>query len=122
LPLETKVYTDTSRDWRARNAAALIVVVALIFAALEASLIYAVRLGHDRGISWPVVVIGLFACGLDFAGFFLISLELLKQRGRVAGISFVLTGMNWCGAFFSLMALATQYQFDVLFGTLYTLL
>lgn len=97
-------------------------MVGLILAALETSLVFAVRLGHDRGVFWPVLVIGFCAYGLELPGIFLILLELLKQRGRVVGMSFVLIGIDWCGAFFSLMALATQDEFDVLFGTLYTLL
>ena len=37
------------------------------------------------------------------------------------GIDFIFLAIDWNGAFFSLMALVTQNEFDVLFGTMYAL-
>jgi hypothetical protein len=50
-----------------------------------------------------------------------IPFELLKRRGRVVGIDFIFLAIDWNGAFFSLMALVAQNEFDVLFGTMYAL-
>lgn len=37
------------------------------------------------------------------------------------GIDFVFLTVDWCGAFFSLMSLVAQSEFDALFGTMYAL-
>lgn len=44
---------------------------------------------------------------------------MYKRHGRVVGINWIFLGMDWSGAFFSLMAVVTQNTFDVLGGVLY---
>jgi hypothetical protein len=66
-------------------------------------------------------LIGIVAFLTLIAGYMPIPFELLKRRGRVVGIDFIFLAIDWNGAFFSLMALVTQNEFDVLFGTMYAL-
>jgi hypothetical protein len=68
-----------------------------------------------------VLTVGVVAFVALISGYLPIPLELLKRRGRVKGIDFVFLGIDWCGAFFSLLALVAQNEFDVLFGTMYAL-
>ena len=93
----------------------------MIFAAIEAGLTFAIRPAYSRGLEWPVLLIGIVAFITLIAGYFPIPFELLKRRGRVVGIDFVFLTIDWCGAFFSLMALVAQNEFDILFGTMYAL-
>ncbi|KAJ4374853.1 hypothetical protein N0V83_001931 [Neocucurbitaria cava] len=110
-----------SRKWRPWTATLVLVVLMTIFAAVEAGLIFAVRPPYQRGLEWPILLIGIIAFLTLIAGYIPIPFELLKRRGRVVGIDFVFLAIDWCGAFFSLMALVAQNEFDVLFGTMYAL-
>lgn len=66
-------------------------------------------------------MVGLMNLLTLISGFMPIPFELLKRRGRVVGIDFIFLAIDWNGAFFSLMALVAQNEFDVLFGTMYAL-
>lgn len=89
---------------------------------------------YDRGVEWPVVVIGSFAAVVLALGILPPYPELWKRRGRVVGISkwgcsikcyicqfywlmyctcvpdFVFLGMDALGAIFSLLALGMYGQ------------
>lgn len=93
----------------------------MTLAAVETGLTFAIRSAYSRGLDWPVMVIGIIAFITLIAGYLPIPFELLKRRGRVVGIDFIFLSIDWCGAFFSLMALVAQNEFDVLFGTMYAL-
>jgi hypothetical protein len=93
----------------------------MVFAAVEAGLIFAIRPAYSRGVEWPVLTIGIIAFIALLSGYLPIPFELLKRRGRVVGIDFVFLGIDWCGAFFSLMAIVAQNEFDVLFGSMYAI-
>ncbi|KAI4664447.1 uncharacterized protein J4E88_010699 [Alternaria novae-zelandiae] len=67
------------------------------------------------------LLIGIVAFLTLISGYIPIPFELLKRRGRVVGIDFIFLAIDWNGAFFSLMALVAQNEFDVLFGTMYAL-
>ncbi|KAF1943846.1 PQ loop repeat protein [Clathrospora elynae] len=109
------------RKWRTWTASLLLFALLVVFAALETGLTFAVRPAYSNGISWPVLLIGIVAFITLISGYLPIPFELLKRRGRVVGIDFVFLSIDWCGAFFSLMALVAQTEFDVLFGTMYAL-
>lgn len=113
--------TDSCSKWRTWTASLLLACLITVFAGLEAGLIYAIRPVYARGIDWPVLTVGIIAFVTLLAGYLPIPFELLKRRGRVVGIDFVFLTIDWCGAFFSLMALVAQNEFDVLFGTMYAL-
>jgi hypothetical protein len=93
-----------------------LVGIATASAATQVGIVFAIRSTHVQGDRWSVLTIGIIACALDLAGFLPLSFELLKRRGRVVGLSFAFLAVDWCGAFFSLISIATQAEFDVLFA------
>jgi len=99
----------------------VLITLLAIFAGVEVGLILAIRPAYSRGIEWPVLLIGIIAFVTLISGYLPIPFELIKRRGRVVGIDFVFLTIDWCGAFFSLLALVAQNEFDVLFGTMYAL-
>lgn len=109
------------RKWKKWTATLLLVGLFTLFAALQAGLVFAIRPAYHRGVDWPVLLIGIIAFIVMIAGYFPIPFELVKRRGRVVGIDFIFLTIDWFGAFFSLMSLVAQSEFDALFGTLYAL-
>ncbi|KAI4931303.1 hypothetical protein J4E85_003893 [Alternaria conjuncta] len=110
-----------SRKWRTWTASLLLFALLVLFAGVEAGLVYAIRQPYADGLEWPVLLIGIVAFLTLISGYIPIPFELLKRRGRVVGIDFIFLAIDWNGAFFSLMALVAQNEFDVLFGTMYAL-
>ncbi|KAF2114271.1 PQ loop repeat protein [Lophiotrema nucula] len=109
------------RKWRAWTVTLLYSCILLVYAALQAGLVFAIRPAYARGTEWPVLFIGIIAFIVLLSGYFPIPFELIKRRGRVVGIDFIFLGIDWFGAFFSLVSLVAQEEFDALFGTLYAL-
>ncbi|KAF2823000.1 PQ loop repeat protein-like protein [Ophiobolus disseminans] len=109
------------RKWRTWTASLFLMALLVIFAGVEIGLIYAIRPAYSRGIQWPVLLVGIVAFVTLLSGYIPIPFELLKRRGRVVGIDFVFLTIDFFGAFFSLLALVAQNEFDVLFGTMYAL-
>jgi hypothetical protein len=109
------------RTWRTWTASLLLFVLLVAFAGIEVGLVYAIRTPYSNGLEWPVLLIGIIAFLTLISGYMPIPFELLKRRGRVVGIDFIFLAIDWNGAFFSLMALVAQNEFDVLFGTMYAL-
>jgi hypothetical protein len=110
-----------ARKWRTWTASLLLSALLIAFAGIEIGLVYVIRQPYTRGAEWPVLFIGIIAFLTLISGYMPIPFELLKRRGRVVGIDFVFLAIDWNGAFFSLMALVAQNEFDVLFGTMYAL-
>lgn len=110
-----------NRKWKTWTAALLLASLYIVFAGIQAGLVFAIRPAYARGTNWPVLLVGIIAFIVMIAGYFPIPFELLKRRGRVVGIDFVFLAIDWFGAFFSLMSLVAQHEFDALFGTLYAL-
>ena len=83
---------------------------------------------YDRGVEWPIVLVGVIAAVLLAAGLLPPYFELWKRGGRVMGISqkplantdvisgantpsdWVFISIDWLGAFFSLMALGMLFH------------
>ncbi|KAJ4299648.1 hypothetical protein N0V90_004894 [Kalmusia sp. IMI 367209] len=109
------------RKWRIWTATLLLTILFIVFAAIETGIVYAIRPPYRRGVDWPVLLIGVISFILLIGAYCPIPLELTKRRGRVVGIDFIFLTIDWCGAFFSLMSLVAQSEFDALFGTMYAL-
>lgn len=105
--------------WTWLKASAYGVITALVFGGVEAALILTLRPLYDRGIGYPMIIVGVIASILLAAGLLPPYHEMWKRHGRVVGISFFFLSMDWLGAFFSLMALVAQREFDVLGAVLY---
>ena len=118
---EVSWLTVYCRKWRTWTVTLLLTVLFIIFAGVEVGLVYAIRPPYQRGTDWPVLLVGIISFILLIGAYGGVPIELLKRRGRVVGIDFIFLTVDWCGAFFSLMSLVAQSEFDVLFGTMYAL-
>ena len=119
--LGTRNILTPDRRWKTWTATLLLTCLFAVDAAVQTGLVFAIRGPYARGIEWPVLLIGIIAFLVMIAGYFPIPFELIKRRGRVVGIDFIFLAIDWFGAFFSLMSLVAQSEFDALFGTLYAL-
>lgn len=134
---QTLVY---SRRWPAWPTTALALAVGAVFGGVEAALTVTIRPIYEAGNETPVLVVGVVASVLLTAGLLPPYGELWKRRGRVIGINWVshpyvmvvdkrqadsssqiFLIMDWNGAFFSLMAVVAQTEFDILGGVLYAI-
>ncbi|KAI4195113.1 MAG: hypothetical protein LQ350_007391 [Teloschistes chrysophthalmus] len=107
------------RKWRTTTITLLLALIAL-FAGLQTLLVFLIRPAYHRGTSWPVTLVGVIAAVLLISGYIPVPFEILKRRGRVVGIDFGFLTIDWLGAFFSLMAIATQNSVDVLGVVMYS--
>jgi len=115
---QTLIYHDRWPVWKASVVAAL---AWLVFGGVEAALILTLKPLYDRGIEFPMIILGVIASILLAVGLLPPYIEIWKRRGRVIGINWIFLTIDWMGAFFSLMALVAQNTFDVLGGVLYIL-
>jgi hypothetical protein len=74
---------------------------------------------YERGIEYPMVIIGVIASVFLALGLIPPYFEIWKRRGRVVGFNWAFLTIDWLGAFFSLMALVAQHTFDILGGVIY---
>lgn len=93
--------------------------VGILFGAVETFEILTIKPLYDRGVEWPVIVVGIVGAILIAGGLIPPYFELWKRSGRVVGINFVFLTVDWLGAFFSLMGVVTQNDFDPLGGSLF---
>lgn len=93
--------------------------VGVLFGAVEAFEILTIKPLYDRGVEWPVMVVGIVGAILIAGGLIPPYFELWKRSGRVVGINFVFLSIDWLGGFFSLMGVVTQNTFDPLGGSLF---
>ena len=101
------------------KAIALTTTIAISFGGAEALLIFTLKPLYDRGIAWPLMIVGVMAAILLAAGLLPPYFELWKRKGRVVGIHFGFLTVDWLGAFFSLMGVIAQETFDPLGGCLF---
>lgn len=113
---QTLVYNNNYAPWR---AGLLAMAMGTIFGGIEVVLIMTFHSQHITDLAWPIMVIGISAAILLAVGLLPPYLELWKRKGKVVGISFVFLGLDWLGAFFSLMGVVSQDTFDLLGGCLY---
>ncbi|KAI9762404.1 MAG: hypothetical protein M4579_000380 [Chaenotheca gracillima] len=112
------VYHD---GWKAWKAGLLATGIGAAFAGIEVLLILTLEGPYARGITWPIMMIGIIASILLAAGLIPPYFEIWKRKGRVVGINFLFLGTDWMGALLSLMALVAQQTFDIIGGVLYIL-
>ncbi|MCJ1401980.1 hypothetical protein MMC11_005198 [Xylographa trunciseda] len=105
--------------WKTWKAIVVATGVFVLLGAIEAVLIVTLKGPYDRGVEWPMLVIGIIAAVLVGAGILPPYWEMWKRRGRVIGINWIFLSMDSAGALFSLFALIAQNTFDVLGGSVY---
>ncbi|KAL8658264.1 MAG: hypothetical protein Q9202_007606 [Teloschistes flavicans] len=118
--VEESSFADPSSKWRTITTTLVLLLLIALFAGIQLLLIFLIRPAYHRGTSWPVTLVGVLAAVLLITGYIPVPFEIQKRRGRVIGIDFVFLTIDWLGAFFSLMAIATQNTVDVLGVVMYT--
>jgi uncharacterized protein with PQ loop repeat len=113
---QTLIYHNHWATWKATSLA---IFLCLTFGGIEAALILTLKPLYDRGLDFPMFILGVIASILLALGLIPPYFEIWKRRGRVIGINWIFLIIDWSGAFFSLMALIAQLKFDVLGGVLY---
>ncbi|EMG49055.1 hypothetical protein SBY92_000503 [Candida maltosa Xu316] len=89
-----------------RKRLVLFVVLFLVVSVgLEVGLILWLRPLYRRGITWPMLVIGIIASVLLAIGLIPPYFELAKRQGRVIGINFVFLSLDSAGALFSMLSI-----------------
>ena len=101
------------------RASTLVTAIAVLFGGAEVLLILTLRPLYDKGVAWPVVVVGVIAATLLGAGLLPPYFEMWKRKGRVVGIHFGFLTVDWLGGIFNLMGVAEQQTFDPLGGCLF---
>ncbi|MCJ1247576.1 hypothetical protein MMC30_004791 [Trapelia coarctata] len=127
-------YSHKWKPWKATVAA---VALGSLCGGLEVLLILTLRGPYDRGVTWPMILVGVVGAVLIGAGLIPPYWELWKRKGRVIGISpspptassfkapthrttdWIFLSIDSLGALFSLMALVAQETFDILGAALY---
>jgi len=113
---QTLFYHNKLHIWK---VFCIIAAVGSFGAGLECLLVFVLRKPYERGIEWPVLLVGVLAAVFLISGLLPPYYEMSKRSGRVVGISFKFLSIDIIGAFFSLLALAVQHSFDLLGGILY---
>ncbi|KAI4193831.1 MAG: hypothetical protein LQ350_008129 [Teloschistes chrysophthalmus] len=108
-----------NNGWAVWKATTLAIGTGILFGSTQVLLILTLRGPYERGIEWPMTLVGVISAVLLASGLIPPYFEIAKRHGRVVGINFVFLGMDWLGAFFSLMALVAQQTFDYLGGVQY---
>ncbi|KAH8147687.1 uncharacterized protein LAJ45_08151 [Morchella importuna] len=108
-----------AHGWRAWTASLLALGTGIVYGGAEAGLILTLKPLYEKGIEWPMLIVGVIASILLAAGLVPPYFEIWKRHGRVVGIDFIFLSIDWAGAFFSLMSLVAQTTFDYMGGVLY---
>lgn len=116
---QTLVYHNR---WSTLKAGIVGTCTALVFGGLEVALILALKIPYNKGIEYPILIVGVIAAILLALGIVPPYFEIAKRKGQVVGINFWFLAMDWSGAFFSLMALVAQNTFDVLGGVMFSVI
>ncbi|KAL8743929.1 MAG: hypothetical protein Q9184_008056 [Pyrenodesmia sp. 2 TL-2023] len=105
--------------WPVWKASVLAASIGAFFGGAQLLLVLTLRGPYNRGVEWPITLVGVISAILLAGGLIPPYFEIAKRHGRVVGINFVFLSVDWLGAFFSLMALVAQNHFDVLGGVQY---
>lgn len=108
------------KQWRAWTAALAASGLCAAIGGAQAVLIVTLRPPYERGVSWPITLIGVLAALMLALGLIPPYFELARRKGRVVGINLLFLFTDWLGAFLSLMSLVAQQSFDVLGGVQYS--
>ena len=75
---------------------------------------------HRRGITWPMLIIGIVASVLLALGLVPPYFEIAKRKGRVVGLNFLFLGMDSAGALFSMLSIVVGTM-DIMSLVLYAI-
>lgn len=99
--------------WSVTKALAVVVPIGSLMAGIEVGLIFALRLGKQRGTEWPVTLMAVLAAVFLALGVLRHYWDIYKYR-TVRGISFLFVGIDALGDLTSLISVIFQPSLDVL--------
>lgn len=99
--------------WSVMKALAVVVPIGSLMAGIEVGLIFALRLGKQRGTEWPVTLMAVLAAVFLALGVLRHYWDIYKYR-TVRGISFLFVGIDALGDLTSLISVIFQPSLDVL--------
>lgn len=94
--------------WERKKLIVVVTTVCLLFAGIEIALVLPLRPVFDRGVTWPITLVGAIAAVLLALGLVPPYFEIKQHHGEVVGINFIFLGMDCSGALFSILSLVAQ--------------
>jgi hypothetical protein len=90
-----------------------VVPIACLMGGVQAALIFALRIGHERHIQWPITLMAVLSAVLLAAGVLRHYWDIYVHR-TVRGISFIFVGIDAAGDVFSLISVLFEPKLDIL--------
>lgn len=73
--------------WSAWKSSLACLALWAVCGGIEVLLILTLRPVYERGVAWPITLLGAIAAAMLTAGFIPACLEIARRRGRVVGLS-----------------------------------
>lgn len=101
------------RHWSVAKALSVVLPIAVVMAAIEVGLIFALRISVKRNVHWPVTLMAVLAALFLALGVLRHYWDIWRHR-TVRGISFAFVGIDAMGDLTSLISVLFQPRLDVL--------
>jgi len=101
------------RKWSVKRSLVVVAPIAILMAGIEVGLVFALRLGIERGTAWPVMLMAALAALFLALGVLRHYLDIYIHK-TVRGISFIFCGIDALGDLTSLLSVFFQPTLDVL--------
>jgi len=99
--------------WSVPRSITVVCCMGALLGGIEVALIFALKAGVDRGLHWPVILMGVLSTTLLSAGVLRHYYDIY-QHHTVRGISFIFVGIDAAGDVFSLISVFFQPNLDIL--------
>ncbi|EGR48898.1 uncharacterized protein TRIREDRAFT_61222 [Trichoderma reesei QM6a] len=106
------------QKWPVSRCLLVATPIALLMAATQAALIFALRAAHSSHLTWPDTLMAVLSAALLAAGVLRHYWDIYVHRS-VRGISFIFVGIDAGGDLFSLISVFFQPELDVLGMVIY---
>jgi hypothetical protein len=101
------------KGWAVVRSLAVVLPIACVMGGIEVALVYALRIGIERGTEWPVTLMAVLAALFLALGVLRHYWDIYIHR-TVRGISFVFVGIDALGDLLSIVSVIFERQLDVL--------
>ncbi|KAK3055665.1 hypothetical protein LTR09_003586 [Extremus antarcticus] len=101
------------RKWSTAHVAAVVLAAACFMGGVEAGLIFALRVGIDNGVHWPLTLMAVLAAVLLALGVLEQYLAIWKNKS-VHGISFLFCGIDALGDVTSIISVVFEPKLEVM--------
>ncbi|ETS02599.1 hypothetical protein M419DRAFT_77856 [Trichoderma reesei RUT C-30] len=118
LRIQPQILTFLSLKWPVSRCLLVATPIALLMAATQAALIFALRAAHSSHLTWPDTLMAVLSAALLAAGVLRHYWDIYVHRS-VRGISFIFVGIDAGGDLFSLISVFFQPELDVLGMVIY---